>query len=597
MGPDRRHAREHRLTGAIAQVVPDLPTFAVDDGFSYEVPAALDGVVVGSLVRVPLGGRRVRGFVVGLREGDVSRLKPIQAVSGDFPVFDRRLLETLRWAATHYVAPVPVLLGKCAPPNLARRKAGAGRPPPADAPEVPPPLQDFASAAAAGRHPRTTLLVGSPPYEGVIASLAHAVVEGGRSVLVVCPTVVEAESMAAELRGWLGERVLVAASALPAAATTRAWVTAQAPGAVVVGTREVVFWPVAALGLAVLVGDGRRGLRDRQTPTTDAREILRRRAAVERFAMALVGAVPTSAALSTGPDVVRLGARPWPLVEVVDRRAEPAAGFVTPAASRALRATVAAGGRAFVFVRARGYAPAFRCARCRALRRCPGCGARAERNPECSRCGTVIGRCPDCGGGRFEPLGAGVGRVAEELGRLVPGGDVDVGTERDLVGLPPVDLAVVVDADGLMLAPHYRGGEDALRLLARVASAVRRGGGRRCMVQTSAPEDPVVVALRRGEPLEYLHGELAARAADGFPPAGELIVVETEDEPPSAAARLAAVVGGHGVVLGPAEVRGRRRWLLQGRDLRPARVALRGLVQDWREGGTRVRIDADPLDL
>ncbi len=578
--------------------MPDLPTFAVDDGFSYEVPDALDGVAIGSLVRVPLGGRRLRGYVVGLREGDVTRLKPIQAVSGDFPIFDRRLLETLRWAATHYVAPLPVLLGKCAPPNLSRRpQAGAGFPRPGEPPQLPQSLAGFADAAASGRHPRTTLLVTGPPFEPVVGALAHAVVGGGRSVLVVCPTLAEAEAMAGALRHTLGKRVVVGASALPAKATTAAWVAAQMPGAVVVGTREVAFWPIAELGLAVVIGDGRRGLRDRQTPTTDAREILRRRAAVERFAVALAGAVPTTGGLAAGPDVVQLGARPWPLVEIVDRRAEPPGGFLTPAATRALRATVAGGGRAFVFVRARGYAPAFRCAQCRALRRCPACGARAERNPECARCGSALGRCPECGGGRFEPLGAGVGRITDELRRLVGEGPVVVGTERDLVGLPPVDLAVVVDADGLILAPHYRAGEDALRLLARIASAVRRGGGRRCIVQTSDPSHDVIAAVRRGEPLDYLRNEIAARAADGFPPAGELVVVETDGEPPTAAERLRAVVGGHGVVLGPAEVRGRSRWLLQGRDLRTARVALRGLVQDWRDGGTRVRVDADPIDL
>jgi len=43
----------------VARVVPDLPTFAVDDGFAYEVPVGVE-VEVGALVRSPLGGRRLR---------------------------------------------------------------------------------------------------------------------------------------------------------------------------------------------------------------------------------------------------------------------------------------------------------------------------------------------------------------------------------------------------------------------------------------------------------------------------------------------------------------------------------------------------------
>jgi len=48
-------------------------------------------------------------------------------------------------------------------------------------------------------------------------------------------------------------------------------------------------------------------------------------------------------------------------------------------------------------------------------------------------------------------------------------------------------------------------------------------------------------------------------------------------------------------VLGPAVDGDATRWLLQGRDLRPVRVRLRGLVQQWRDVDTRVRIDADPV--
>jgi hypothetical protein len=50
-------------------------------------------------------------------------------------------------------------------------------------------------------------------------------------------------------------------------------------------------------------------------------------------------------------------------------------------------------------------------------------------------------------------------------------------------------------------------------------------------------------------------------------------------------------------VLGPADHRGRMRWLLQGSDLTSARVAVRSVVGRWRDGGARVRVDADPIDL
>jgi primosomal protein N' (replication factor Y) len=191
--------------------------------------------------------------------------------------------------------------------------------------------------------------------------------------------------------------------------------------------------------------------------------------------------------------------------------------------------------------------------------------------------------------------GAVAGR--EAVGETGSGRAVIVGTERDLAALGPVDLGIVVDADGLLRAPHFRAVEDGLRLLARVAAAAGPGRGRRALVQTADPGHPAFDALRRGDALPLLEAEMQARAAVGFPPAGEIIVVEAAGAPATADAALREAVAGRADVLGPAESRGRMRWLLQGRDLQGPRLMLRRVVQDWRDAGARVRVDADPIDL
>jgi primosomal protein N' (replication factor Y) len=586
----------------VARVVPDLPTFAVDDGFAYEVPAGIE-VEVGSLVRVPLGGRRVRGFVVGLGEAPRPGLRALLGRSGDLPVFHRGLLEVMRWAAAHYVAPLAVLLAKGGPPNLPRRRSVPAFPPVPVMGESP--LPEVSAAAAAGAHAGARYLLGPGPWDGPLAALAAPVLAAGRSVLVVVPAVAEASRLAADLAGRLGERVVAAAGDDGGAALTAAWEAGAAPGRLVVGTREAAWWPVAALALAVVVDEGRRGLKDRATPTTHARDVLWRRSAVERFPLVLCGAVPTTEALHRAPALVRLGGRPWGLVEVVDRSAEaPGGGLLGDRARRALRAVADEGGRAFVLAATR--APAMRCTACRALRLCPDCGSRPDSGGSCPRCRAALGPCRTCGGRRFEALGAAVGRVVAEaagfLGREGAGEaqserPVVVGTERDLAGLGRVDLGVVVDADGLLRAPHYRAVEDGLRLMARVAGAAGPGRGRRALVQTADPSHPALAALRRGDPLPLLEAEAAARAGLGFPPAGEVIVVEAAGAPEGADGALRDAAAGRAEVHGPAERAGRQRWLLQGRDLRGPRLMLRRLVQDWRDTGARVRVDADPIDL
>jgi primosomal protein N' len=192
-------------------------------------------------------------------------------------------------------------------------------------------------------------------------------------------------------------------------------------------------------------------------------------------------------------------------------------------------------------------------------------------------------------------LGGFLGRRA--VGEAGTGRPVVVGTERDLPGLTGVHLSVVVDADGPLLAPNYRAVEDGLRLLARVVGAAGKGRGRRALIQTVDPTHPVMAALRRGDPMEVLETDVRARSAAGLPPGGEVLVLEAAGAPDDADEALRESIGARAAIHGPVPRGERLRWLIQGRDLRAARVVLRGVLHEWRDAGARVRADADPIDV
>jgi primosomal protein N' (replication factor Y) len=595
----RRRGASEPVLSRIVRVVPDVPSFNVDDGFAYAVPDGIEAPI-GSIVRVPLGGRRVRGWVVAESDGDASGLKPLAGRSGDLEVFDRRRLDVMRWAAARYVAPLASILGKATPPNLPRAKQWRDRPP-LDAGPAP----DLAARLLDGARPPTAVWWGPGPWAPPIAATVAPLLSAGRGVLVVAATVQEGEALARQLGDVLGDRVVFASSAGTGAEQTKAWVEAAArPGTLLVGTRQIALWPVADLALAVVVGEGRRGMKDKSTPTTHARELLLRRSAVERFGLVLADLIPSAEAVSRGAaEQVPATGRAWGHVEIVDRRADRGGTLIGDTARSALRAAMAAGTQVLVFTHRRAVSQ--RCVRCRTMRRCSVCGSGSFETAECVRCGARADACGECGFSRFEMLGAGVGRVRAEVGRVVgrehvgepgSGAPVVVGTERDLPGLD-VGLTIVVDGDGPLLAPTYRAGEEALRLFARAIGVAGRGRGRRGLVQTSDPTHPVFDALRGAVPIPFLVSDAAARAAAGFPPGGELLVVEADAPPEDATDDLVAAVGGRAEVLGPADAGGRTRWLVQGPDITPARVAIRALVARWRDGGARVRVDADPVDL
>ncbi len=585
-----------------ARVVPDVPSHAVDEGFWYSIPEPLaDRVEVGSAVRVPLGGRRVRGFIVEFGNRPPDRLRDIAQVSGRSTVLTEGLVDSLRWASQHYVAPLGPMLARAAPPNVAPGPPRAESP--SDGARIDHPLSDVVDSAAAGRRHLPVVLLEHPPVG--LSELARDCVAAGVSLLVVAPTAVEVGQIAGAIEA-AGVGVSTVVPEMADKDVTGVWRRARHLTAVTVGTPKVASWPLRTPAICVAIEESRRSMKDRQSPTVAVRDLLIARSRRERIPTIFAGPTPSAELMGAAPEVRRItSGRLWPLVEVVDRRADPpGGGLLGETARQALRA-VAARGSVFVYAHRRGYSAASRCASCRTLRVCASCGSRPDPGELCARCGATIGPCGSCGGERFEPLGAGVGRLIDEMARIVGPGSVGsvgdrkavrVGTERDVPRLSSCDLVIWVDADGLIRGTNYRAAEEALRLGARLAGIVGAGG--RLLLQTSDPEHHAVVALRRADPVGFFDVEIELRRTFGYPPVGELMVIEARDldDVEIRHSELIAV-GGAATILGPADSSRGVRWLIQGTDLIRFKQAIRPLVDRWRSAGASVRIDADPIEL
>ena len=532
-----------------ARVVPNVASFAVDQGFWYSIPQhLLSDLRVGSVVRVPLSGRRVRGWVVETVSNRAGALKEIAGISGGLPIFDDALLKTLQWAASHYVAPLSVLFAKSSPPNLPKSKRSVPSTPTPAAPEGHP-LLSVCVAAARGQKRPSQAIVGRWQSLEWLACLG-VVIESGMSVMVVASSVAEVEWIAGAGRKVLGEAVVEVVG--DDSNLTRAWEQAQGGSRVVVGTARVATWLIDDLAMMVVLEEGRRAMKDRQTPTLHVRDVVRRRSLFERAPCVFFGPTPSVEVLATGAEVASTPGRPWPLVEVVDRSDEPPGSeLLSDRVIAALRAMSTSGERSFVLTTRK-----------------------------------MVDRYLEHVARRLE---------SRLVGDLVSDALLVVGTERDLAGLGSMGLTVAPNVDGMLLGQSYRTTEEALRQLARLANALKGGRGRRMMIQTEQPGSDLVETLRRGDPIPYLERVLVERARSGLPPSSEMIAVELRgglpDEPGVQLAAMTDIA-----IAGPLVVEDGVRWLLQG-DLRQVRDELPRIVSKWREGGTTVRIDADPIDL
>ena len=599
---------------------------AVDREFDYSVPEAWhhDGraarLVVGTMVRVTLKGRRVGGWVTacdteaegqphtagsqpgfppGGDRGTAAEqgvdLQPLAKLVGVGP--SPEVLELAGWAARRWAARRATFCGTASPPRVVEGiPPRVVRPPPAPASAAG--SDGFWEAA----FDREVSVVRVPPAGDRGPLLAAALRRG--DVLLVAPQVAEAVRLA----GWVRRR------GVPAALLPEDWERAAA-GGVVVGTRAAVFGPMPRLGAVVVLDEHDEALVAEDSPTWSAREVAVERARRDGAPCVLVSPIPTLEAqelvsgepLTLPRDVEREG---WPNLEVVDQRNPEVGrhGLLTGTLVTRLRSCQ----RAVCVLNRKGRARLLACASCGDLVVCDSCGAAVGESGDagglgCLRCGERRPRvCSGCGATRLKTLRPGVTKLRDELEVLLgeevaevsgparspaESRDADsrvvIGTEAALHRAGEADLVAFLDFDQELSAPRYRANEQAMALLARAARLVGpRSGGGRILVQTRQPDHPVLQAAGTADPELLSSHDRALRSQLGFPPFGTLAEI--------AGAAAGAFVERLGRPLG-VEVSelGENRWVVRAAD---RALLLDSLARVERPPG-RLRLAIEPLRL
>lgn len=176
---------------SVARIITDL---ALDREFDYRIPADLAGPVdIGSVVRVPFGRRRARGFVVGLADrSDFPDLKAIEAVVAGPPLFDAAMLRLARWVADYYAAPFESAIAAVLP--AAVRREGA---------KFKEQLVARLAAGAAPEPAEEAALAGKSPRQAAAWALLKAQGEMTAAALAAETGVALAGLRSLEKRGWL----------------------------------------------------------------------------------------------------------------------------------------------------------------------------------------------------------------------------------------------------------------------------------------------------------------------------------------------------------------------------------------------------------
>ena len=592
----------------VCRVLPDVP--AVDRAFDYLVPDGMrDRIVTGSIVRVPLHGRRVRGWVLEPDvepETDRERLLPVHAVVSAGPPAE--IVELCGWAAWRWAGPRVAFLRSASPPNIV-----AGAPP-----------SEPDAAVFPGRDAPLDLPAGNPrvvrwPPARSRAELVSALVASEGSTIVLAPDASETNLLASTLEAE-GRHVLVLRSEISDAERTTVWAEARHGACIVLGGRIAAFAPVPDLTGVVVLDDSDEALEEERTPAWHAFTLLAERARRTLARLDVVSPAPSVEAIVAADAAIAAAARDierggWPRLDIVDIRYEPPGKtLLSSRLANSIHRALDGGGRVLCVLNRKGRARLLVCGSCSELARCARCEAalqEAADGLECHRCGARSPAvCTHCGSGALRPRRLGVVRVREHLAALVPlarviavesgsapmpAFDVAIGTEAVLHRAPsdptrPIRLVAFLDVDQELLAPRHRAEEQALWLLVRAARRVGdRSAGGTMLVQTRMPEHAVLAAVRDADPAPVLDADVARRRELSYPPFGGL--AEVSGDPAAVASACEALAALEPLtVLGPSDGRALVRTpsidelcdALAAVDLSPARAL------------GRLRVDVDP---
>lgn len=620
----------------VAHVQPLVRAWRVSHSFSYAIPEKLTGKVdVGSLVRIPFGGRRVRGIVVGLGDPSDETLDELLGVVIDVPMAPPPMTEVLDWIAERYVSPKGQTYARVVPPRVrAKREVEKRERSRAEAKLVPAydGGSELLAAIRDGRAGTWSFRTALAENRGeVIAELVAACHEGDGSALVSVPEVRYGSATLETLS--TSFEVCRVDSAVGDAERSAGWIALARGERVGAGGRAAVLAPATNLRLIVVDEESHRTYKEDRSPRFDARRVAIERARQSGAICVLMSSAPlveTGGAARSGAFSIVQPSRTFdrsrrPLLEFVPK---PTDRSISHELHERIRDTLRAGNSVALLAPVGGYARALWCAECRRSIRCPRCEAgmlwhssRIVRCPRCKLEAPAPDTCPNCGASEFKFVGAGSERLAEQLAKSFPRARVIrmdpsvverletgrvaadiyvttwIGTKEAV--RPAVSLVGILDADAVIRRPDFRSAELAYQALVEMAEwAGPASEGGRVLVQTDEVGHHALQALARNDYSFFLERELRFREELGYPPFNDLIKVQVSGgQRAEVAGRVAEAARGAGArVLGPIDAgldEPRSELLLKCPSAEAVTPALRELVMQV-PAGTRLRIDVDP---
>lgn len=405
----------------------------------------------------------------------------------------------------------------------------------------------------------------------VYASVAAETLRAGKQVLILVPEILLTEHLLERFASLVPpERLALIHSRITPAARRETWQRVLSGQArLIVGSRSALFAPAPELGLIVIDEEHEWTYKNEQTPRYHARETAEQLMKLAGGRVILGSATPSLESWHRAEQgryaLARLPTRysevALPKVRIVDlAQADFGETFpFTASLVEELRATIARGEQAILFLNRRGMASAVLCLHCRRRLVSANSGLPYTVHHDLRNVPYLLDHvtglqapmpstCPSCGSVDLKPVGAGTQRIEAIMQKLLPKArllradrdtlkspedirallnamttgqaDILIGTQSVVKGLdlPKVTLAAVLVADVGLSLPTFRAGERVFQLLTQLAGRSGRRQAGTVVIQTFRPDALEIRAAAEHDTELYIKEELAVRQALKYPP-------------------------------------------------------------------------------
>ncbi len=434
---------------SLAEVTLSLP---LPGSFHYRIPPALkEEIEIGKPVLVPLGKRKVKGWVLNFvpEKEEEREIKEILEILPLEPTLSREMLEFFKWTSEYYFSPLGEII-KAALPKPKRQlkgQEGRGQPPSKIGESIPPLKREEErifleiKRGIVSRKYTPYLLHGSDRM-GVYLHAIFEVIKSGRKVMALVPEIPLISKWISLLDHFFGEDLAFWHSGLSPGKRYREWQRIREKGGrFVIGTRSAIFAPLENLGLIIVDQEHETSYKEEGKLHYNSRDLSLVRGKLANAVVILGSATPSLESYHNCQikKLIYLPLKrdtPLPEIEIVDMKEEEK--IFSSRLKEAIAESLKMGGRVLLFLDRRGFATAIFCKGCGFAFKCPNCSLflivhSKEKGLFCHYCNYTTPlplSCPSCNSLRLKPLGLGTERLEREVRRLFPSEGV-VRVDRD----------------------------------------------------------------------------------------------------------------------------------------------------------------------